>query len=39
MVSFFAGIQILRFWPKTMDHSKVFDFIFFALITPHWRVI
>ena len=28
MVSFFAGIQILRFWPKTRDHSKAFDSFF-----------
>ena len=26
MVSFLAGIQIFRFWPKTMDYSPWFDF-------------
>ena len=24
MESFFAGIKIFRFWPKTMDYSKAF---------------
>ena len=24
MVSCFAGIEIFRFWPKTMDHSQGF---------------
>ena len=24
MVSFFAEVKILRFWPKTMDYNKAF---------------
>ena len=24
MVSFFAKVKFLRFWPKTMDYSQVF---------------
>ena len=26
MVSFFADVEIFRFWPKTMDYSPWFDF-------------
>ena len=29
MVSFFAGIEIVRFWPKTMDIVHGFDAISF----------
>ena len=36
MASFFAGIKLFRFWPKTMDYSKVF---LCALITSHWKAL
>ena len=26
MESFFAGVKIFRFWPKTMDYNPWFDF-------------
>ena len=26
MVSFFTGVKIFGFWPKTMDYSPWFDF-------------
>ena len=43
MVSFFAKIEIISFWPKTMNYNKVFwpKLISFlsALITPHWKVL
>ena len=28
MASFFAGIKIFRFWPKTMDYRKAFRSIY-----------
>ena len=43
MISFFAEIEIFRFWPKTMDYNKVFwpklSSFLSALITPHWNVL
>ena len=41
MVSLFAEIGSISFWPKTMDYSKVFanrDVPVF-IITPHWKVL
>ena len=40
MISFFAGVQIFRFWPKTIDYSKAFRSLFTLIYkTPHCKVL
>ena len=41
MVSLFAEIVLVSFWPKSLDYSSkgVLIKFLYALITPHWKVL